>query len=173
MALAAALAAATLLTTSSCASSSYATPNSLCGVPVKPELLDNLLPPGSKLTVSQRDSTAVPALRYCDVAVDGTPQLDIEGLWRSRAGAGDRTLDDIAARHNAPATESRRVGTMLVWKTGAATAFDCQNPKQRSDGFSVWTGLKNPSSSDQRRNLESFLASYAAAYKKTLPCEKP
>ncbi|MFJ7988469.1 hypothetical protein [Streptomyces sp. NPDC096351] len=75
----AALAVLAALTAAGCTEvqGEYATPAELCGVPVDPDALEPVLLPGQKLTTSASHANA--ETRRCDVSVDGSRILTVEG----------------------------------------------------------------------------------------------
>ncbi|MER5731013.1 hypothetical protein ABT084_22265 [Streptomyces sp. NPDC002138] len=72
------VAAALLIGAAGCAQGrDYAVPGDVCGVPVKPALLEPLLPPGKKL--EQTPYASRPAAPRCEVTVDKQGGLTIRG----------------------------------------------------------------------------------------------
>ncbi|WP_406006429.1 hypothetical protein OG440_09665 [Streptomyces sp. NBC_00637] len=71
----------------------YSLPESLCGVPVDPDLLAPFLPPGE--SVSTRQTTPNGGTERCNVSVDGELALVTGRLWWEKTGS----VADVAAVH--------------------------------------------------------------------------
>lgn len=145
---------------------SYAVPEKICGVPVQEDALRDLLPTGAELKTEESHTSGIPERRHCGVLVDGNVELTSEGVWRKDGFTAEDAAKDTLAFN----TESRRGGVLQVWKDGATTVFDCGNPKQKAERFSIELKVVRPDG-DMSGELERYLVSYMKAYQKVLPCE--
>lgn len=146
----------------------YAVPTSLCGVPVDPQLLDPLLPPGKK--ISQREghyAKGVPR-QGCSVKIDGDVWLHLYGEWRE---AGFTALD-AAADHVVGGGGFRTTtnGEIASWYRGAATAFPCRNGEWKAYS-TVAESVERDDRDANEEALQKFIGSYSKALAKELPCE--
>ncbi|MFB7917701.1 hypothetical protein [Streptomyces sp. NPDC056061] len=145
---------------------SYSVPEVLCGVPVRRDMLKDLLPDGARLKIEESHTYDVPEYRFCDVVIDGKVELSSEGVWR-KAGF---TAEDTAKAALVFNTEPRQGGKFQVWKSGATTAFECRNARQKAGAFSLEVRVVRPEG-NMADKVERYLASYAEEYRKILPCE--
>ncbi|MCF6526264.1 hypothetical protein [Streptomyces sp. JJ36] len=151
----------------------YEVPDELCGVPVRPGLLEPLLPPGDELRQEKSSFGVSPGLQGCMVFVDGDVALDVTGKWR----AAGHTAKEAASN---PGPDLIEGGRYALWNRGAATVVPCRVPGQEvveADGgdegkaelFSLEVEATKAEDGTEKA-MKALIGPYAEAYRETLPC---
>ncbi|MGW7266957.1 hypothetical protein [Streptomyces sp. NPDC054842] len=143
----------------------YALPESLCGAPVRPELLEPLLPPGKK--VSTRTETPNGGTRRCTIAVDGKVALVAGQIWWDK----DEGVSDVAAAHAkvSPGTVTGS-GTYLYSSTGAVgRASGCETSEHPDQALFTTLQVYAPDRSDKAA-MRKLIADYTKSTKKSDAC---
>ncbi|MFD7286191.1 hypothetical protein [Streptomyces sp. NPDC059863] len=146
----------------------YAIPTSLCGVPVDPQLLDPLLPPGKKIFVEEGHYAKGVPREGCSILIDGDVWLSLYGEWR-KAGftALDAAKDQVVGGGGFNTTPN---GDIASWYRGAATAFPCRN-KEWGAYSTVAEAVERDGRKANEEALKKFIAPYSKALAEHLPCE--
>ncbi|MFE6960741.1 hypothetical protein [Streptomyces sp. NPDC057696] len=101
----------------------YATPKSLCGVSIDPDLIEPFLPAGKGIAVQKK--TPVPSRTRCQVNVDGKVAFVASQEWWER---GD-TITDVAASHTRIDADKSADGEKYLYSGtgGFGRAGSCTN----------------------------------------------
>lgn len=143
----------------------YALPESLCGAPVQPELLDSLLPPGKK--VSARTQTPNGGTRRCSVTVDDKVALVAGQIWWDK----DEGVSDVAAAHAkvSPGTVTGS-GKYLYSGTGAVGRTEgCETSEHPGQALFATLQLYASGRSDKAA-MKSLIADYTTSVEKSGAC---
>ncbi|MEU6061639.1 hypothetical protein [Streptomyces sp. NPDC047097] len=106
----------------------YATPTSLCGVPIDPALLDPLLPASGKTVVVREPHPELQGGSHCTVVVDGSTGLSATTTWRE---LGTSVRDIARGQPYESLDEHISADRRYSWgDKGAVSKVDCPEPAE-------------------------------------------
>jgi hypothetical protein len=147
----------------------YALPDTLCGLPVAPELYTELFPPGDELEVSGGIGTGY-EVSWCSIRVDGDQRLLVE-TWLT--GGVDRVAATYGEVSDGPAEEVPGRYEAALWDglavASALCTLDFGNARDESP-FSLAVRVEEPSGEETRNVLRGLIQPAIGASVERLPC---
>lgn len=146
----------------------YATPHSLCGTAVSPDLIDPLLPTGKELA-QEPGGEGIP-LKYCHVLVDDKLALAVR---HETAKNGETLLPSPRTRGIKSPKESAD-GKYVLGDNGAVTVLRCGTGAAPEARFSrtvdMFVSVKIGSDITDATAVKEFITAYRATLVKGKPC---
>lgn len=144
---------------------SYEIPSALCGTAVSPDLLEPLLPPGDKISITLSDR--VEGIKRCLVNVDGKQVLAVGTEWWKK-GTSLRKAALVIANVDSGDKETED-GRYLYSDTGAIGKVTCPKPR-KTDGELLVTARVNEPGTPDEAAMKKLIAAYAEAVGKSDEC---
>ncbi|MDQ8706838.1 hypothetical protein RCO28_30860 [Streptomyces sp. LHD-70] len=141
----------------------YAIPKDLCGIQVKPNLVEPLLPPGEKLNFR---SSSTGEHSWCRVEVDGKTPLSVMREWWS----ADTTVSYLArgALGVSPYDKQTKDRRYIYSRTGAIGQVEC--PESRKDGKKLFASVRVTSEVTEAE-MKRFIIGYTKSVATSEACE--
>ncbi|MCK8680408.1 hypothetical protein [Streptomyces lichenis] len=149
----------------------YATPTSLCGVPIDPALLDPLLPASGRKAVVKDSFPELKGGSDCTVVVDDSTDLSAITTWRE---LGTSVREIAAGQPYVRLDERISADLRYSWgDKGAVSKVDCPEPaetrRKGTQQLFVYVFVGNEGRANEAA-MKKLILAYADAVSKSAEC---
>lgn len=142
----------------------YNAPESLCGIPLDPSIVTELLPPGK--TISVQANNPVPGLERCHVDVDKKLVFRVSQEWWEE---GDTVVDVAKGIPQVKSAELTDDNDSLLTGTGAVRRARCISPEHPGRTLFI-TAQVHADGVDDSAAMQELITEYTQAVEDSATC---
>lgn len=142
----------------------YDVPDSLCGISLNPSPIGELLPPGNKIDVQEKNP--VPSRKRCQVNVDGKVALMVSREWWPE---GDTVVDVAKGVPQVKSAVLTDDSDSLLTGTGAVQQVRCSN-SERPEHILFATAQVYADGVNDSAAMEELITAYTRAVERSAVC---